>query len=379
MTPLYIPIVRAKKGEFQAFLNVDSATASRLKPLFELPQFSETVKKAKRFDGHPSPESAFLDELVLGISQVRRGMRCYIDSRSWAPNATVENGEHVIGYAFSRLQNLGVFVDPVINYDFWDDPEYRQALSALPLMATTEPCIRLESDALDEMDDQDFFMGQIGDMLLSLGVAAGNCSLLIDFSDVTDRSVVELQEDVEKVLSVLGGVGFRFIAMSGCSIPANIAEAVEQRDSTGMVLRKEVLAWKALKLDKPSLNLVFGDYAIRNPKAIDAPAPDANGKIRYTVDGKYFVVRGHSRRQFDKGYQTHRLAQILVESPHYLGEHFSWGDSHIMKCAKYEVGPGAPVTWIAVDTSHHLKTVVMETMEFVRNLAPSSVGPTKPS
>ena len=67
----------------------------------------------------------------------------------------------------------------------------------------------------------------------------------------------------------------------------------------------------------------------------------------------------------------YKLAQTLIESSHYMGEPFSWGDWRIAECGR-EKFKGAAAQWITIDTSHHLTYVVAEVEEFERSTVMSS-------
>lgn len=67
------------------------------------------------------------------------------------------------------------------------------------------------------------------------------------------------------------------------------------------------------------------------------------------------------------------LAKKLVESQHYLGPEFSWGDSQILQGSLGQGTPGNSTTWIAIDTNHHIAYVVAEVMEFEKSVTATSV------
>jgi len=361
MTPTYIPILKAKQGEFDALKNTSAATAQRIQPIFEVPAFTG----GKRFENMAQPTVAYLNEITVKIASVRLNMPCFLDSRHWAPNATLENGEHVLSYALSRLIALDVPVNPVINYDVWDDPEYQEVFKNAGASSVGTLCIRLESDAFDDMDDPEYFMERLNSIITATAFPEAQICVLIDFRDTKALSVVEMQATAEKCIETLNAWRFAYIGIAGSSIPIMINDAVEKINSTGYVTRKEVLTWKALRKAYPRQNLVFSDYAIRNPNSVDGPAPHANGKIRYTISNQFFVVRGHSMQLHDKGKQYHRLSAEVVSSPHYMGPEFSYGDEHLLQCSKGEGGCGNPTTRITLDTAHHLKAVTVEVIEFV--------------
>jgi hypothetical protein len=64
-----------------------------------------------------------------------------------------------------------------------------------------------------------------------------------------------------------------------------------------------------------------------------------------------------------KGAQMYDLAKTVVDSIHYMGEDFSWGDERILACSNGEF-KGSSTEWIAIDTNHHLAWVVAEVKEF---------------
>ncbi|WP_417516188.1 beta family protein [Marinobacter sp.] len=365
MIPTYIPILKGKKGEFDALKHTNARTAQRLKPLFELPAFAGSVADSKRFKDLTQPTVAFINEFAVKTADVWTGRECFVDARHWAPNATLENGEHVLSYAYSRLAALDVQANPVVNYDVWDDPEYQEVFKNAGAGSSATLCIRLETDALDDLDDPDYFIDRLEEIIAKTAFDESNICILIDFRDTSPLSVIDMQSDVEKCLAALARWGFAYTAIAGSSIPTLINDAVEEVNSTGFVTRKEMLTWKAIKKAYPSKSLVFSDYAIRNPNAVDdVPAPHANGKIRYTITNQFFVVRGHSLQFHDKGKQYHRLSAVVANSSHYMGRGFSYGDEHIYSCAKGEGGCGNSTTRITIDTTHHLKAVTTEIFEF---------------
>ena len=48
MYPTYVPILRAKTGEFDAIKNLKGKYASAICPFFEIPRITEDTKKIER-------------------------------------------------------------------------------------------------------------------------------------------------------------------------------------------------------------------------------------------------------------------------------------------------------------------------------------------
>jgi hypothetical protein len=366
MTPRYLPILKAKKGEFAALEKAKSRTRQDILPLFEVSKISGSVRSAKRFRNDPLITANYLNEVAQSIAAVWSGNVAMADVFQWKPDSATETGEHVLAYLYRQLSARGVRVVPVIGYDRWESAAYQLALKGLDVGDDGHYCLRLDSTALDDAQDPDFFEGRVVEILNALGVHPSNCAVLMDFGDVTAFSIEALVERSVDVLELLHAMNFKFIATSGCSLPSSIDQAVRTRDSTGTVMRKEMVLWQALRETYPSQNLVFGDYALRGPNtAEDIISTNTNGKIRHTIDKEYFIARGHSMSDPGKGKQMYKLAQKIIDSLHYMGEDFSWGDSRIAACSREEF-TGNSTSWIAIDTSHHMEWVTAELREFER-------------
>ncbi|OUE44477.1 hypothetical protein BZY95_06350 [Billgrantia desiderata SP1] len=362
----YMPVLKARQGEFDALSKLKNSTFGRVEPVLELPTLSEyKIRTTKCLRESSEPIALHLNKAAEKIAMLPHQLTYYVDMRGWAPNAVVESGEHILSFVCRRLRDLGAKTCPVVSYDLWADPEYKNALRSLPLTPESPVVIRLEADALEDMDDPDYFLENLSEMLSALSLSPDRCTAMLDFGDVTNVPVIDIQSKLEAGVSLLSGFYFRNISIAASSISALIGDMVSEKNSTAIVMRREINAWKVVKTLYPRGNLIFGDYGVRNPNSLeDGPYPDVNGKIRYTFEGGFFVLRGHSMRQFSKGAQYDVLAQALVESPYYMGEEFSWGD----RCAS--VCPArSPGKWVGFDTNHHIEAVVMEIIEFKQSSA----------
>lgn len=373
MTPKYVPILKAKKGEFDAYKNLPRAVQLNTFPIFELPQLTSKMLESSTYSAVSNPYEYFVNKCALGLSSSVSVPTLGVDIHSWAPNSTIESGEHILSTFTSALTTQGCEVVPVVGYDRWEDEEYS---TVLKLLSQTKErfIIRLDSFAFEDMVEEDLFIENLEDIITSMGLDTSKCSVVLDFGDISKRSIIEIEEQVDTALSMLSDYHFNFISIVGCSVTTDINGMVPTINSTGLVVRKELKVWKSVKTFNPDMKFVFGDYGIANPNVADGLiAPDANGKIRYTISDSYFVVRGYSRRQGEKGAQMHGLCQSLIDSGYYCGADFSWGDGMIEKCANHEkikgrVFVGNPTSWVSIDTTHHMTFVTNEILEFERAL-----------
>ena len=365
MSFLYVPLMGAKTGEFTALIKLPEVISEKVMPVFELPAKSDT----QLFE-----ES--IQKTATKAGKAWGGRPAFLDISKWKPNAQTENGIHVLEYAFSAFRSTGIAVQPIVGYDRWDDSTYSRALRNICFSAKTTPCIRLDSEAVrDDMLDVDYFLERMNEIMESLSVDPANCYVMLDFGNVASLVVPDLIEEIERAVGVLRGFGFRTVIVAGGSMPTVVNDAVSTTNTEGCIPRIEMLAWKAVFSASKDTSIIFGDYVIRSPNALEnVIAPDANAKIRYTISNQYFVVRGQSKRLESLTSQNKRLSKTLVASAHYMGNTFSWGDTDILNCSIGIREIRDPTTMIAVDSNHHVVVVVAEIFEHQRTVISLSKG-----
>ncbi|MDT7436193.1 beta family protein [Citrobacter freundii] len=365
MYPTYVPILKAKPGEFAALEKLKTAYSQRITPFFEIPKFTQKMREQAYYRDSTQPKKHYLDKISNEISKSCKSSAIFFDHFEWKPNEYTETGEHVYGYMYRKLSESGLKVHPVVGFDRWDDVDYQNALCNLSIADDTYFCLRIDSETIEDAYDEDYFKDSIDSIIQGLNLTNQQIIILLDFGDVTKKSIVSLLADLQHLLKIVSEYKFSTVMMTGASFPMIINEAVKDEDSTDYVERREMVVWKTLMEDS-NHNLIFADYGIRNPSAADdIIATHANGKIRYTISNRYFVARGHSKQKGNKGEQIYDLAKVIVNSSHYLGPEFSWGDEKILDCSMKKL-KGRPQDWIGFDTNHHISYVVEEVLEFNR-------------
>jgi hypothetical protein len=373
MTPTYLPILKALQSEYEASAHVDPAHLEVIHPLFDVPAIGQQRRDTKKYRNSLTPVSDYLDEVAKNVGASWKGASIIADAFNWAAAATVETGEQAIAYLYASLRSEGLTVAPVVGYDRWDDPVYRVAMRGLDLSDAPYVCLRLETSAMEDAIEPEVFHDRIREMLEDMELGASDCAVLVDFGDLTTKSLLELTDEAARVLGLLGSYGFRYIATAGCSMPKSVDLAVSRPDSKARVVRKEMLLWQTMRAAFPNLPLVYGDYGVRGPGSNEGIRnPHTNAKIRYTADKAFLVVRGHSVKKERQVIQMPKLARAVVNSRDFLAG-LSWGDRVIQECSSGLPVKGGHGKWIAYDTSHHLAFVVEELREFERVFARSGV------
>ncbi len=389
MKPLYVPIFKPKQGEFKAVTHLVERVKQQIVPLFDVPQQQDGTRV--------KPIESYLNGIVSNIANVMNGKSVdlfqdkavrkpiFIDLFQWAPNSQTTGGEHVMLYLCNRLEHYGVIVNPVIRYDFFHDPVYVSAISSIRLKKHRNYCIRLgmEHDTVQDVKaDPDYVAEQLQSIAEKLLANPCDIYLLIDFHDISSpaRSIEKLLDEAKQVISLAQEIGFSQFILAGASMPMWITDAVEEQNSSALVVRKEMIVWQTLLSENTSLNVTFSDYGVRNPNSPDGSKSfsHTNGKIRYTIDKNYFVVRGHQLNPkyslVKDGFQQFcSLAQKIISSGHYMGEQFSWGDTEIVFYSNPDNNQGNQEKWISIDTNHHIETVVMELLEFRQELIAKAI------
>jgi hypothetical protein len=350
MNPFYMPLLRAKKGEFDALSHLSKSTKRFTVPLMDIP-----LPKDKNVILH-------LDDVASDLGKAWGKREIFFDMSHWPDNAKTDEGEHVLLATWKKLENNNVIAHPVIGFDRWDSPEYVQAIKNILDMSDLRICLRLDEDAIRDIGLMDEVIDSIHDQL---NLQSQSTFALLDLEDMASIAIDEIAPKVVDAINFLHSRGFSNIILAGSSMPSSVT-FIPQENSSKLVTRKELILWKMILPEVKSVRLWFGDYGVRNPRSSDNVInPHINGKIRYTIPNQYIVVRGHSMQKPPKGKQYYSLAKIVISSPHYLGASFSWGDQRILDCSN-EVFMGNSTSWIGIDTNHHIEYVLAELNEFVK-------------
>lgn len=359
----YVPVMAAKRGEFAALSNLQSSTAERTIPLFELPAQKPDAKILEKA----------INRTATNAGKSWGGHPAFLDISKWSPNSRTESGIHILEYAFAQFRANNVITHPVVGYDRWDDPTYSQALKNIRKYFPVTPCIRIDSEAVrDDMLDFSYFSDRINNIMESLDVETNNCYAMVDFGNVTTTPVPDLIAAAEMAVTTLRSLGFSTVIVVGGSMPTSVNEAVNTPDAEGCIPRVEMMVWKAIFSGSKDHQINFGDYLIRSADAVEGVfAPHANAKIRYTIENQFFIVRGHSKQKDSLAIQHKVLAQKLVASPHYRGASFSWGDTEMLNCSIGVKEIRDATLMIALDSNHHISAVVAEIFEHQHQVAPS--------
>ena len=336
----YLPILRAKAGEFSAVATLSPRARSRITPLFDVPV--QGIADEQRLD-------AYLRKRAEGILNAWGTDRpVYVDVHD-LPH---ETGSSSDGPPIARLLGLlrmrGARAIPVTGTIADRGETYLADVRAIAELDRRGACLRL---AEDDLAEPHLLGSVIGDVLQSLGIAPSQLDVVLDLRYVGRSDLATVRATALEAVRAIHQVGeFRNLVLAGGSVPQMLGradESAERRES-----RFELALWREIiSMLGEQIPIAFGDHGI--VWAYFAPPAErvrVPARIRYTTDRDHVFYRA-TRGEYA------RICRQLVSSDDFLGANYSIGDKAISLRAQQIMRPGGPASWIAADTNHHLELV----------------------
>jgi T4 beta protein len=357
----YVPILRPKQGEIFAIQNLSEVAQSRITPFFDVHRVP--IKNGKK--------EKILDEHFYSI--IKRICKCWPTEREFFWDLfsidlteRLQNGKHpVIGFG-EILYGNNMKTIPTMGTE--RDEAYLNAVRNLLNKGFTDSiCIRILRDDLETPKET---IIELEKLLKSLGISQSACHLLIDMRVVKESLIGNIIETVSEFTSEWDMELWKTFTFSSASFPIDMKGL--QPDSDSRVPRVELKVWNALMEAEHLIGRKsnFSDYGITNPEKpdLDLSKIRAGGKIRYTTENDWIIVKGHLLNKGKRFNQYRDLSRKVMNFPEYRGTGYSWGDNFLEKCSQGKGGTGNLTTWVEVDTNHHLTLVG----EQISNLCGSS-------
>lgn len=345
----YLPILRAKTGEFSAVATLSPLARSRITPMFDVP--------VQGIADEPTLE-AYLQRSAEGVFNAWGTARpVYID----AHDLPHEDGGSPHISAIARLLELlrmrGVRAIPVTGTTPDRGESYLAHVQEIVELDRRGACLRL---AEDDIAEPHLLSLVIHEVLQRLGTAPSQMDIVLDLRYVGRSDLATLRATTLEALHAIQRVGeFRNLVLAGGSMPQVLGQSdagAERREP-----RVELALWhETLSLVGQHLPIAFGDHGIVwayfAPPAQPVRVP---ARIRYTTD------RNHVCYRTARGEYAQICGQ-LVNSDDFLGAMFSVGDKAFSLRATKVMRPGSPAGWIAADTNHHLELVSAQIWDLLR-------------
>jgi hypothetical protein len=351
-SPIYVPVLKGKEGEFAALEALFSDVRGQVMPLIEVPPIP--------YDYVNERPARSLEDHVAGIAQ--RLQQCwpksplYLDFPWFEEDERLSDGRVALDAVLKDCLELKVEAVPVVSRSSSGD--YISAASQYANSKSSPVCFRLVVKDFEEDVDLD---GEVERILKLLRVESTSIDFVLDLEDLgSDASRAVLV--ARSIFSVIPRKDdWRRIILVGASFPEDLSDV--DASTVSRLPRQEWQLWKTLqrKPERLPRSMIFGDYAISHPipRELDPRTMRMSASIRYTTRDEWLVVKGRNVRQYGFD-QYFTLSKALVERPEFSGRTFSWGDAFIADCADGMAGPGNATTWRKVGTNHHITLVTRE-------------------
>lgn len=355
----YIPCLRWKEGECQAVSRLRNTTKQKFTPLIEVPEIGWDFGKRK--------DIRTIDEhLKLFVKRIHKkwgNSPCFVDLTLISPDRRMVNGIHPVRFIFDELRTINSQAIPVTGLD--RDGAYQKEVKSALSKNNLGLCLRI----LIEQAARSSFKEEIDFLLPSLEISFNNCDFILDLDTPNFLPLEGFSMAIKAVVSKLPYLGdWRTFTLLGASFPKSMGGI---KIGITSIPRYEWQLYKILvsNFQKARLRLpTFGDYAISHPEfsEFDMRLAKPPVKIRYTIDDRWYIVKGKNYKDYGYG-QYHELSKQILNSDYYYGPSFSWGDQYIQECANGGK-TGNLTMWVKVDTNHHIEKVTQDIASFYDSL-----------
>jgi hypothetical protein len=342
----YVPVLKWRMGEYQALYRLSSKTKESITPLIIVPpiEFDFEKRQPKRtIDQHIPPFPKKFEE-KWGEK------KALIDLHESLQNQVLSNGTRILEHIFGELRQRGCLAIPVSGLS--REKVYTDQVKRVTKENELGVCLRIGFNELVRPDLNTRLKGYIE----QLEINPSKVDLVLDLGEPENFNPVDVLANL--VLSKMGSIvdleSYRSLIVAGMSLKLS-----EVKKPGGEVPRLEWAMYKEMLSSIKDIRVPsYGDYTIETPKFFDTDMRLLNpaGKIVYTCDDTWLIPKGGSFREDSSQMKAH--CEKILNSAHFSGEKFSFGDKRISNTAKGKDGFGNQTTWKQVAVNHHIEKVV---------------------
>ncbi len=342
---IYLPILKGKKGEYDALKELSDEEKKLILPLIEIPAIPWDFVNEK----YASTIEKQTQSSVKSIKKAwNNGGEILIDTYYLEENFN-STGVKTLNNIIKSLHAETINATPVVNVYSSDE-----LLDSLVFNRTI--CIRIS------FKEQEIFNinQEISRIIDRLKIKLSKVYLLLDmgFIDQGQTHLAKIAStsfysDVKNIND------FKEVFFAATSFPINLSSCktnyVTKIERIEMIIKDhfENSPTKILRIPK------FADYCVSNPEIgeIDPRLMTMSAAVRYTVEDAWYIFKAASVKKYSFD-QFYDLAKEITSSTVYYGEDFSWGDNLIYEKSKRKGGTGNPTTWRQIATNHHITVMI---------------------
>lgn len=352
---MYVPILKAKRGELVALANLKRETRNLISPLLELV--------------HPKKlnEDELWKKIYLTVQECKsllgHAFRPYFDISDIPLEARCSHGYHPALVLHRELRSKSVKTIPVLAFD--RDSAHLEAIKSIGI--NDRLCLRI-----DDFDVQDSESLRQNIFKLQSQFPSSSWDCVIDLKEMDRLGDSSLHSDIVSTFKILDQGQFSSVALCGTSFPEMLSKC--ERGKFVEFDRKEWSLYKELiKNSGSKLRPRFGDYGVVYPKYSErqtfGPPPV---KIRYCTENNWLVVRGVRFNDPKSREQYRNFCKQLQRDGVLSPKEFSWGDRELHSYANGDSLQRSSFTatdWIAIDTNHHIEFVSRQVDSYLSSVS----------
>lgn len=341
----YVPILKWKQAEYGALYRLDAADRDQMMPLIEI----------LPLDGNYTPQELVQEtvgkfELVAtknGLDQLRHGFG--LDGRyMFTGGLSIKRLARMCAHLHKHNLKAWPIVDPDRVLTEITDVTLLKQFGAAVLRVPVR--VTALTDTMLALDELRKALGQPSDLTVVLDLEG--------FGDADNKAFIKLIDPMVKGI-VAKGLANR-VVLAGGSFPPGLSALQQGRTD---LERREWTVWSHFHKQAELADVVFGDYAVTNPKLLvipkGTPIP-VLAQIRYAMRDVWVVHRAAVVKGAAGFQQYKHLCTVMLASPEYRGAKFSYGDGMISHHSDPATTTGSPWTWRRDATSHHLVYTVRQ-------------------
>ncbi|MGF1717869.1 beta family protein [Photobacterium chitinilyticum] len=204
----------------------------------------------------------------------------------------------------------------------------------------------------------------IPNIVTNLNITTNFIDLIIDLEDIQAATFQLQQQAIQVCNTLLSQAQWRNVILSSTCYPSSQAGIPQHQ--VHLHPREEWRLWSSIIQSQPWIKTPsFSDYPTSSSQvtSINPRFMSQYVSIRYSTYTDWVFVKGVAARGNGWG-QTQQLCDILVNSQHFMGPNFCWGDEYIDERAKNINRSGGSKEWRKVAHSHHLTLVVQQLFNY---------------
>ncbi len=338
--PRYVPILKGKRGEFDALRDLREPTRAGIYPLIEV---------------LPSPEEQDVDADVgkaldaLAVRWFAEPVMIDVGYFDLEP----DNGRTALGAAMDMAK--GRLEHPVPVFRLADPRAVRSDAARAASAHGHGVALRLISEDLDVEPDE--LSGEIAHALDDVGLDPARLDVIFDLGAITgDVAVLGGARLVTSLLRELDRMSeYRSVTIAAGAFPVDLSSVTPW--TLGEHPRDDAALYNRIRSRPMTRTIDYGDYAIAHPLLTSSVPFSPPPQLRYTVADRWLTLK--ARRNDPRGNdQFYDVCATIARHPAFVGADLGAADLRIARGRAGGYGPGNATTWRTIGTMHHADLVV---------------------